>query len=246
MTIAFYLKKLVAFFLFPVPVVGALLLAGLFFLLFGKRQRLGKALVALGTLLLLLFANQIVPDYLLGSIEYQYHPLMGKIDGTRWIVVLGAGPARDEGLPPAYQLSASGLYRILEGIRLYRLNPGARIITTGPGAMITERFAVSEGVPQEDIVVIPDVLDTAEEARKVAALVAGQPLILVTSASHMRRALELFRRQGMQPVPAPAEYLVDRRKSDEWNPPSDGSKGLTKATVAFYELLGRAWIALKQ
>jgi uncharacterized SAM-binding protein YcdF (DUF218 family) len=247
MSAAFYLKKLAPYLLFPVPLIATLLLLGLFFLWFGKRQRPGKVLVTCGTALLLLFANQSLSNYVLGSIEYQYHPLMEKVEGIRWIVVLGAGEPRDEGLPPANQLVPAGLYRTLEGFRLYKMHPGAKIIANGPSAMITQKLGVAEGIPQEDIIVVPDVFDTAEESKKAAEIVKGQPLILVTSASHMARALLLFRRQGMEPVPAPAEYLVSRgKKTRQWGPLSDGVMGLSKASVAVYSLLGRVWVMLAQ
>ena len=245
MSAVFYFKKLASYLLFPIPMIATFLLAGLFFLWFSKRQRTGRVLITIGTALLLLLANQSLPNYILGSIEYQCHPLMEKVEGIRWIVVLGAGEPRDESLPPANQLVPSGLYRTLEGIRLYRMHPGAKIIATGPGATITKKFGVAADIPQEDIIVVPDVFDTVEESQKAAKIIKGEPLILVTSASHMERALILFRRQGMKPVPAPAEYLVGRKKTQEFLP-SDGVLGLTKASVAVYALLGRVWVMLTQ
>lgn len=245
MSAVFYFKKLAPYLLFPVPMVATFLLTGLFFLWFSKRQRLGRVLITIGTALLLLLANQSLPNYILGSIEYQYHPLMEKVEGIRWIVVLGAWEPRDESLPPANRLVPSGLYRTLEGIRLYRMHPGAKIIATGPSATITKKFGVAAEIPQEDIIIVPDVFDTAEESQKAAKIIKGEPLILVTSASHMERALILFRRQGMEPVPAPAEYLVGRKNTQEFLP-SDGVIGLTKASVAVYALLGRVWVMLTQ
>ena len=46
----------------------------------------------------------------------------------------------------------------------------------------------------------------------VKEIVGKDKFILVTSASHMLRAMALFRKQGMEPIPAPTDYMVKERE----------------------------------
>jgi len=72
----FFAKKLVSRFLFPVPLCLGLLLAGVVLLWFTKRQRTGKTLVSVGTILLGLLSHSVVADRLLAPLELQYPPLL--------------------------------------------------------------------------------------------------------------------------------------------------------------------------
>lgn len=58
---------------------------------------------------------------------------------------------------------------------------------------------------------VEDAKDTWEEARQAAAFVRQKQLVLVTSASHMNRALKEFNDAGLTPLPAPTNYLAQKR-----------------------------------
>ena len=62
-------------------------------------------------------------------------------------------------------------------------------------------------VPRADVLGTP--LDTAQEARAIAALIGRAPFILVTSAYHMPRAMRLMLQAGLDPIPAPTGQRVD-------------------------------------
>jgi len=75
-------------------------------------------------------------------------------------------------------------------------------------------------------------------------MVGDDPLVLVTSASHMPRAVALFRKQGMNPIPAPAAHLVKRRPGlvpEDFYP---SAMALLKAQMAVREYLGMSWLRL--
>ncbi len=76
----------------------------------------------------------------------------------------------------------------------------------------------------------------------VKEIVGKDKFILVTSASHMPRAIGLFRKYGMDPIPAPTDYMVKEREGG-LTPrvffPSAGS--LEKAGRAIHEYLGMMW-----
>jgi uncharacterized SAM-binding protein YcdF (DUF218 family) len=78
-------------------------------------------------------------------------------------------------------------------------------------------------------------------------MVGREALILVTSAVHLPRALDLFRMQGLRPIPAPDGYLAGRGEGgfsrERWLP---SGWGLVRSEASVYEYLGRAWNAFRE
>jgi len=75
--------------------------------------------------------------------------------------------------------------------------------------------------------------------------VENEKFILVTTASHIPRSVALFKKLGMQPIPAPTDHSMKRRQGI--NPgvffPNSGKIG--NAERVFYEYLGLAWAKLR-
>ncbi len=59
------------------------------------------------------------------------------------------------------------------------------------------RVAESLGVPRSDIIVLDRPKDTEEEALAVKHAIGDAPFLLVTSASHLPRAMIFFRHAGL-------------------------------------------------
>jgi uncharacterized SAM-binding protein YcdF (DUF218 family) len=258
----FVMKKIVALFLYPVGLCLGILTLGLFCLWATRRQRLGKVLVTLGTVLLLLLSNAFLSSRLLLSLEQQYPALLqpekisweGGNSGTslKWIVVLGGGHASDPSLPANSQISAAALGRVVEGVRLHKAVPGSTLLLSGgavfdplPEAEVMGQVAVLLGVKPRDIRLESDSRDTAEEAEIIAKMIGRERFILVTSAAHMPRAIALFRRRGLEPIPAPTNFLAPNVPSSGPDRflPGAGSLGQTQA--ALHEYLGLAWAWLR-
>lgn len=71
------------------------------------------------------------------------------------------------------------------------------------------------------------------------------PVILVTSASHMPRAVALFAAEGVQVIPAPTDYRALGPPYALWSLlPSVGA--LHNSERAWYEYLGSAWARLQR
>jgi uncharacterized SAM-binding protein YcdF (DUF218 family) len=63
------------------------------------------------------------------------------------------------------------------------------------------------GLLPSRIIVEGTALNMEKEAQSVFKLIERKIMILVTSASHMRRATGLLRKTGIRSVPAPTDYL---------------------------------------
>ena len=73
----------------PVPAVLLLGLLGLFFLWFTRRQKTGKVLVTMSTVLLGVFSYGVVTDMLVKPLEQEYKPIkeFGALKDVKWIEV---------------------------------------------------------------------------------------------------------------------------------------------------------------
>ena len=241
-------KKLLGALLLPFPLAVALLLLGLVLLWFTKRQRGGRRLIALSAVLLLVGGYDLMSGALIRPLEDAYPALspaavQSLAPAPVAVVVLGSGyRPQATALPPNDRLSSNGLARLIEGIRLIRLLPQARLIVSdgfGQGQALAETAAIL-GVPHQRIVLEPRSLDTADEAALLPPLVGRAPFLLVTSAAHMRRAMGLCRKLGLDAIAAPADFIGG---GSEWSAGDlvPRASGFSRADHALHEWIGLAW-----
>lgn len=250
-----------ATFLLPVPLVIIGLLCGLLLLRLDHR-RAGTATVAASALLLALFAWPPFGGWLVGPLERQYAPITDPAvlaedvlngpegAGPVRVLVLGAGHWPSAERPLSSELSATAIARLAEGVRLHRALPGSRLVTSGAGeppSMAATGAALARSWGIEAIDIHPTPANTAQEARVAAERFGDAPLVLVTSASHMPRAMALFRARGLDPIPAPTHYLRPPPEADLWRVRAQrpSATGLRMSERAIYEYLGLAWAGLR-
>lgn len=251
------LKKIVAGLLFPAPVICELLVLGLALLWFTRQQKAGKILVTIAVGLLLLLGNAWISARLLSTLEQRYHPLtlsslagaQGKSENATYIVVLGSGYSPDPRIDLDSRISEDGMVRLVEGVRLCRkLATGCKLILSGGPPAQAEtmgKIARSLGIPQQEIILEEHSRDTEQEALFIKPTVGSTPFLLVTSASHMPRAMDLFRNQGMNPTPVPTNYLATQGGAIVPDKIYPSIYGLYEAERTVYEYLGMAWERLR-
>jgi uncharacterized SAM-binding protein YcdF (DUF218 family) len=256
----FLLKKIISPFFYPLTLCLILMICGLFLLCFTKRQKSGRILVSVGVIFMAALSYGPISDCLLRPLERTFPPLLAeKLHGpvpfeqkVKWIVVLGGGHASDPGLPVTGQISFESLARLTEAVRLYRSLPGTKLILSGgavfdpvSNARIYFKTARIMDVPARDLVLSEHARDTAEEARFIQEMVGRDPMILVTSAFHMPRAMALFKKQGMNPIPAPAAHLINEKPHLAPGDFFPSAWNLHKAQTAVHEYIGIAWSKLR-
>lgn len=209
----------------------------------GHRRRLtARVMLAVGGLALLLMGYG-VPFYALGQrLENKYEPLPSAADSLRTLLEARVGPAADsvviavlgagivvrDGWAHGAWLVRSNLPRTVEGVRLALAAPTAQLLFTagGPGgsahtvASVSRRLAITLGVDSARILVHPSPRTTGEEAQVIAEVAEGRPVVLVTSALHMHRAMRLLQREGVWALPAPTDHVwharLARPLATEW------------------------------
>ena len=254
------LEKLMSILLLPVPFCTAILLAGLFLLCCTKKQAAGKFVVFMGVAILLLLGNPAFSNILLRPLEHQYPRLVLPTDpetsrqvrGAKYIVVLGASEISDPQIRMSNQAREDSLVRLVEGIALYKQLGGRKLILSGgPGRdtyPMAEYMAVAAqglGVRRPDMILETKAEGGEEQAQLVSMIVGKDPFILVTSASHIAKAMSMFRKAGADPIAAPAGYWSTAQKNlgpADLCPTSDG---LGKAERAINEYVELAWGTIK-
>ncbi|MFO7811450.1 MAG: ElyC/SanA/YdcF family protein [Pelovirga sp.] len=246
----FLLKKILGDFLTPVPITLLLLLLAVPSLLRRKNRWFGIVCVVVATALLFVSSYAPLSSRWIADLETRYPAYEQGSSSPDVIAVLGSWHQTVADQPLTSELSATAIVRLTEGIRIYRQNPGSRLIFTGYHGMNPDPVAYPEklrelalalGVPDEDILTFVGPRDTAEEAQLIAELFADAELVLVTSATHMPRSMELFRGAGLEPTPAPTGHLSKPTRR-LWRFP-DG-EALARTDALIHEHLGMLWARL--
>lgn len=248
----FTLKKVIGGLLLPLPVLLLLMAVGILLLWFSRWQKSGKTLISTAWLLLVLLGLQPVADSLLRPLENRW-PTWKNQHPVDYVVVLGGGYTWNPEWAPSSNMLNNSLPRLTEGIRIWQANPGAKMIFTGAAAKtnpvstaeVGSRVAQSLGVPAEAIITLNKPRDTEEEAQEVAKIIGNKPFALVTSASHLPRAMVFFQRQGLNPWPAPANQMAIDSPISPWDKFTPSALWLGHSERAVYEWIGRLWQAIK-
>jgi len=251
------LSKLIPLFVYPAGLLACLLLLASVLLLL-RRPRVGRGLVIAALLVLFVAGNDWTAYTLIRSLENDYRPApMASIPEADVIVVLGGG--LDLPHPPRrHARLGSGSDRLLHALRLYRAGKAPHILLTGgnvfpqPG-LRSESWYAREllalwGVPQSAVTMETasrNTIENAENSRRILEKQGWEDVLLVTSATHMRRSVLAFRHAGLEVTPAPTDYLAVDANAPEilgWVPSAGALMGTTHA---LHEYLGRVWYRLR-
>jgi len=226
-------------------------------LLFWVRYRRAATTLLIASLVLLyLFSMPVVAQRLAALVESGFDPMPAETVMLRAGAIVVLGCERYARAPEAGgkdRVSSCGLARLAHAAELQRAT-GLPVLLTGGGV-----YAGNE--PEADLMqralkdqfgigarwLERDSRNTAENAQFSAALLRKNGIdsvVLVTHASHMRRAARSFERAGLHVVPAPTHYysVPDARPAFlAWLP---SATALRVSNATLYELTGLFWYSL--
>jgi len=238
-------------FIMPFPLGMLLFILGLVWLFRGTYSK-AKTALSLSLVWLFLISYPPLANLLLYSYENSYPALQTAPKNIQYIYVLGNGHHTDNTQPITSQVNEVSSVRLNEAIRLYRqLDEQPTIIVSGysglydptSSAVMQERLALSLGVKKEKLHLEPLAKDTQEEAQAAKKYIGTVPFILVTSASHMKRAMRFFKHEGLTPIPAPTNHLAQIIHPHYFTFFDQGA--VHKTHILWYELVGLMWQKLK-
>ncbi len=248
----FELKKVFSSLLMPLPALLIIGFLGLMLIMFTRKQKTGCFVVLFSFIGIFLISFQPVASRLLMPLERQYTAFLPVDKSIDYIMVLGSGHVVDDQIPPTSELNRTALMRLAEGIRIMRIYPGSKLILSGysggtevSNARMMAKVALALGVSKSDIILLETAKDTWEEARQAAAFVKRKEVVLVTSASHMKRALNEFHSAGLDPYPAPTNYLAQDKINQFWSKYTPKAIYLEQTERYWHETLGRIWQNLR-
>jgi uncharacterized SAM-binding protein YcdF (DUF218 family) len=141
--------------------------------------------------------------------------------------------------------------RALEAARLYRLIGARLVIASGgtanppvelqPESAALADLLVRAGVPAARIREETESRTTREQAREIVSALTRESVtrfVLVTSTTHMPRAVAVFRQAGGSPIPSPAPIASDGLPPPSWLVPN--GEASYRTNVAIYECA--AWV----
>lgn len=208
--------------------------------------RLGLVLVTLAMALLYLASTPRIAAWLAEMLETYpaLTPQQAAQAEAGAIVVLGSGAGRTEPDGEAVLPTALELERLRLAAELHRRTKLPVLATgDGRGRRGAHRMA---GTLQRELQVAAvwserNSRDTRDNARNSAILLRErdiQRIILVTHASHMRRATRAFEAQGLEVVPAPTGFRHSLSGVLNWLPDANA---LNYVATALHEFAGDLW-----
>jgi len=252
MEFGFFLKKFISFFIEPLGMVFIFLVLGIYFL-YVKKDNVAKLFLFSSLGFLLLFSYPPFANFSITSLENSYSKFEykdpNKLQKIEYIHVLGNGHTTDSVQPISSQLSDAATKRVLEGVIIHKNIEGSKLIFTGykgktntSNAQMNAKLAIGLGVDIANIIINGLPADTKEEALFTKSVVGEEPFVLVTSASHMPRAILLFESLGMHPIPAPTDFHKEEFIGYLRVPEA---KYLEVSTIAIHEYLGILWSKIR-
>lgn len=221
-----------------------------------RKNRVASTLLGIALIILLLSSNEIFSKWLVRSLEWKYLP-NGDIPQAEAIVVLGGGTRPRIAPRPWYEVNEAG-DRILYGSWLFKQGKAPLLVVTGGRAEwlgeggnpeSEDMAAIAEmlGVPKSAIIQESQSFNTRDNAVNTKQILDKRginKILLVTSALHMPRSIQIFRKVGFESIPAPTDFLaVQNENSKGWAsvlellPSADALRNTTNVIKEYVGLL---------
>jgi uncharacterized SAM-binding protein YcdF (DUF218 family) len=254
----FVLSKTIGYLALPSNLMMAIGLIGLV-LLFTRFRRLASWLIVTSLVLMAVVGYSPLGRLLLLPLEQRFPPWDASRGAPDGIVVLGGAISPKISVARGSVALNGSAERLTVTAELARRYPNARIIFTGgsasldPTAPLEAPLAVKEfealGVPHERITAEEQSRNTIENAvfsHLLANPRPGERWLLVTSASHMPRAIGAFRAAGFPVEAYPVNWHTKGRR-DAAELFASFTEGLAMTDYAIHEWSGLAayWLTGK-
>ncbi|MBP9743287.1 MAG: YdcF family protein [Burkholderiales bacterium] len=203
---------------FFLPPFNAIIIIIIGIILTNFRKKTGIIIALLGILLLYIQATPIMAYWI--SKKYELPPLTSQeFQSSQAIVILGGGVNRKG---PEYTLDANvskaTLIRLNYAVFLAKQDPTKLIIPSGGytgnirEADLMRELLIDIYKVTNPIIVENQSRNTDENAKFAANILLARNIknvIIVTQAFHMRRAMMLFHKYGLNPVAGSTDYYTD-------------------------------------
>ena len=244
----------------PIVWILAFLIFGL--ILTGKlrkkpRLNVGWYFLVFATCLLYLLSIPLVSNVLVYSMERQYQlPSQEVLKKVDIMVILGGGVMSSGGFRRYPEASGATYSRVFNGIKIFRQSVAKVLVLSGAGghrdgetnADVMKNIAIALGIPENKIITEGKSRNTMEHAIELAKLFPLEERMridIVTSALHMPRAVQAFRKKFSKNaiVPIPVGYIYSPLKYSFKNL-IPHSNSFSTSSYAIHEWIGMLWYGI--
>ena len=215
-----------------------------------RARNWGRASCLISAVLLLLLGWRALPESLIESLEDRYASPQGDLSGFEGMVVLGGVFAGYDGRHHRLPALGGAADRVVQPTLLMNQYRDLRLLFTGgaafpspwiqPEARFARVYFERMGTDMNRMLFESQSRNTYENAtlsRSVSTVDIRRPWLLVTSASHMPRALATFQKAGWNVTPYPVNYFSARET--QWASYSL-PRGIEAWNLAIHEYAGFA------
>lgn len=220
-----------------------------------KTKRFGLRWLICLLLMYMVFSIPATARWMAQPLEWGFHPLESKEDArnAQAIVVLDGGTGRFRNQTDLIEIPLDiSVLRALEAIRVYRLLDRPLVIVSGgdessgqsfsPEASVLRNQIINGGVPSDRVLLDSSSINTHAHAVNIVRMLKERRIkgmVLVTSPSHMRRAVWSFQAEGIKPVPSPCKGSLDSHSG--WIAWWPSTNALEFTQAAMHEYFGIAY-----
>ena len=237
------MSDLIKYLIVPSNLINIFLITGMITFIIRRTRKFAIYFIGAGALIYIIFANGPVSYWLIGKLESRYPALKSfeKIEKADTIVILPGHADPDPYFPLSSTINSSTAFRIIEALRIWRLFPDFKILISGQKDVpeLMRKVLNALGLPVNRIIIEAESTNTYENAVILQKKLSDKPFILITSAGHMPRAVGVFKKLGMNPIPAPTDYMAGENIFAAQYLPSPSH--LVYSDLAIHEYLGILW-----
>ena len=245
-----YLSRFVFFLLQPSHLVLLMIAAGVLALFWRRTWKIGRTTAACGLAMLLVLGFTPFGHAVLLPLEQRFSKPAAPPQNVVGIIILGGFEDGNISHARGMLTLNEAAERLTKAVMLSHTLPATKVIFTGgsgeifrqgrSGAGAVGEYLQAAGIPSSRILLEPNSRNTYENAiftRNLVQPKTGDRWLLVTSASHMPRAMGTFRQAGFNVIAYPVDYRT-RGTRDLTQPFTSLAEGLRRADMAAREWLG--------
>lgn len=220
-----------------------------------ERKQIATIILSFSLFCLCLFSSGPFSNYLVWNLERKYSPItdFNSFLHIEKIILLTGWDSNNPEVPYTSNIGYRSALRTMEAHRLFKNLSEPQIIISGraESTQVMQKLLFLLGVPTGKITLDNGAASTWDNAINSQKILQKQPFFLVTSAIHMPRAMWCFRSLGMDPIPAPADFLYGfhAKFSLPNNKPLDyylpHINTFLNTSLAFHEYIGLYWYKIK-
>jgi uncharacterized SAM-binding protein YcdF (DUF218 family) len=215
-----FLSKFLPLFVYPLGIASVIIVLSIFIQRFRRLQRI---LLIAAFIILWVGGNRWLAYSLMRSLEWQYLPdkILPTADA---IVVLGGGTEAADYPRQTVEVNGAG-DRVIFAAQLYKQGKSPHILLSGGNIAFLSSTSHKEAEDMRDLLLLMDIpqdaiwietqsrntYENAVFSKHILQEKNIQRILLVTSALHMPRSVSLFEKQGVDVIPAPADFTVTQQ-----------------------------------